>query len=338
MKTAQLLQHCNELDHTPVYRYLLGDVKLGQSIRSPIRDGDKSPSFNIFRSATSGRVVWKDFAYGTGDVYDLVKIKYNCSFKRAVEIVAEILGVQEGEVPLPVGQGILKALSKIVRYDPPAECWYEPAGTDELKLAEAWLQMFGMTLPMISAWDWVPIRSASVAKGDKKQVFLPEKGMPMFAIHIERNIKFYRPGSRLKYIGNTNKSDVYGQKWMHPGSSHPYARPTLIVGGHKDAMVSLSCLYGNGINVVTFNSEGIVPDEEKMLELYEQSGSIFVAYDNDEAGERGADKLVKQYPYIVKLKLPHIAHVNDIADMVQQTGRKSFITTVTTLIANNILD
>lgn len=67
MSLKDILDKVNDLD---IYTYCLGQFKVGKLMNSPLRSGDKNPSFGIFHSKTGG-LLWKDL--GTGECGNSLK-------------------------------------------------------------------------------------------------------------------------------------------------------------------------------------------------------------------------------------------------------------------------
>lgn len=72
--------------------YLGVPVKKGLFI-NPLRN-DKRPTCSFYKSKTSGRIIMKDFAgYFCGDFVSVVMYKFQCSFYKALQIIANDFGI-----------------------------------------------------------------------------------------------------------------------------------------------------------------------------------------------------------------------------------------------------
>ena len=304
-------------DHLPVYEYIIGErIVLGRAIRSPLRE-EKNPSFNVFRLRT-GMLYWHDFAWGQGDVYKLVMIAYECDFRRAVEIIGSILGIEEGDLVPPRGLKIVNQLKKIVSGEEKrAMIHYSRAvyGTKAFHDAARVLSKYHLrNVPM----DMIPITEATVKKeGKEEKRFVWSPGMPMFAFTVgDDATKIYMPGRMPKYIGNTRMYDVFGFKELHLRDE----MPTLIVAGHKDKVVASEHLEGI-FQVCCFNSESVIPPDDVVMNMYQRSSSVYVFYDNDRAGRDYSEKLCERYPFIRHIdQTKYLREKQDLADLVEAKG------------------
>lgn len=309
---GKLKQLCEEKSHLPVYEFIAGkELKPGKTYSSPMRDGDSRPSFSIYVSQ-NGRVLWKDFAYGEGDVFAAIQIKYNCDFNESIRIVAGILGVTEDQIPKPKGTAVLSQIGKLFKKESRSICYYKDA--TDLSSHKSFLAEYAMNDMQYAIRNgWIPVQSGTVKKDGKERTYYPMKDKSMWAIKIGSSIKFYRPGAEIKYIGNTIRSDVYGLDQL----KHDPERPCLITGGHKDKLVAGYHL-SEIAQTICFNSEGIVPDEEVMMQILQKSSKVYVWYDNDKAGMIGTKKLVDRYPFVIPIY--HMCPQNDIAQIVKEKG------------------
>lgn len=72
--------------------YAGAPVKKGLFV-SKIRN-DTRPTCAYFRSNKSGRLLYKDFGTGfTGDFISVVMMKFNCTYSKALQIVANDFGI-----------------------------------------------------------------------------------------------------------------------------------------------------------------------------------------------------------------------------------------------------
>jgi len=312
MKQSKLKILCDERDHMPVYNFIAGrELKTGSTYVSPMRDGDSRPSFSVFVSK-GGKILWKDFAYGEGDIYTAVQEKYNCDFPESIRIVAGILGVTEDQIPKPKGTAIIAQLNKILSKEERAICWYQDATSEHVH--KAFLAEYKMNdIEYAKSNGFIPIDWGKVKKNGKESIYWPASMASMWAIKVNNSIKFYRPGAEPKYIGNTVREDVYGLKDL----IHDTSRPTVIVAGHKDKLVGGYHLRDIA-QTICFNSEGIVPDERLFLEIFSKSSRMFVWYDNDKAGMIGTKKLIERYPVIRPIY--HMSQLNDVSQIVKEEG------------------
>lgn len=313
MDIRKLKELCEERDHLKVYEFLANrELRIGGVYTSPMRDRDRKPSFSVYRSK-EGKVLWKDFAFGEGDVYAAVMLKYGCGFRDSVIKVAGILGVTEDQILKPKGGSMSFMINKAIPKKKITDCTYME--TDLSDDHVRFLNSFGITdIEYARRSRWIPISSGSArdrVTGEGTSLG-PARGSVMWAILIGKSIKFYRPGAdKMKYFGNSVQGDVYGIEDIS------LELPTLICAGHKDKMVGSYHLSGLA-NVICFNSESIIPDEMIILDIFRRSKSIYVWYDNDKAGMNGTKKIIDKYPFVQPIY--HMSELNDLSQIAAVEG------------------
>jgi hypothetical protein len=86
-----ILKYVSEYD---IFKVYLGDFKLGETFKSPLRSGDDDPSFNIFYSKRHNCLLFKDFAGKRGDFVRLVQELFGISsYNEALQKVVYDLGI-----------------------------------------------------------------------------------------------------------------------------------------------------------------------------------------------------------------------------------------------------
>jgi hypothetical protein len=201
--------------------------------RSPLREGDHHPSFGFFR-AQDGQARWKDFAMDNGDVYHLAMLLYRCDFRTAIRKAAQVAGILDGSPGRP--SNIRLRIMKITEGH--AECSYEKRPFEEYDLAY-WMDRYCIGPKQLEKHHVYPAEKFIMRKVEggsvvKETVYTNKPQNPMYVMEIgsEGRLKLYRPMStskKFRYIGNTNRNDVFGMDTMERG------RPTIFCAGQKDA-------------------------------------------------------------------------------------------------------
>lgn len=311
MNHRQIRQQLHEMDHLVLFERLLKvpEIKLGRSIRSPLREGDKHPSFNIFRSR-NGQVRFNDFAYKGGDVYDLVKMMYNCNFTEALEILAGVAGLAENST-----RQMVRPLPPLGFAENNAKTVFTPRGWDHTVDIPYWNRL-NITPEIATEMGLLPAQSFSIWREETPEKVFTINSMPMDPLYvfvINDHVKAYRPltkDKKRRYIGNTTSQDVFGLQQADG------KKPLVICAGQKDA---LACICNIGCNAVSFNSESSMPSETLMMQVHMKSlNSPFLLYDNDPAGELNTRKLSRMYPFLRPINLASYTTVKDLSDVVEQ--------------------
>jgi hypothetical protein len=312
----QLKQQIDALDHWELMEKVLGHAVLPRKMySSPLREGDRHPSFGLFR-ADNGQARWKDFAYESGDVYQLAMHFYRCDFRTALRKVAQLAGILPGH-PGAVRPPRLQ-LARMIENER-AKCMvgvrdWRPEDTDY------WTGRFFLVEEDLAECGIFPAEVFITENGEgRKTTFLHHPLDPLYVMRIgaHGHLKSYRPlhaNRRYRYLGNTDRNDVFGEHLLEAPSTALH--PVVITAGQKDGVCGMVHLE---VVPLAFNSESCLPDDRVMARLFRKSGMrrFFSLYDNDAAGERYAKKMSDRYPWVTAIRLGAFTDLNDLADLVE---------------------
>jgi len=279
-------------------RYIGGNLKLGRAMKSPLRDGDKHPSFNVYRNRF-GKCLFKDFAGEEGDAFYFVMLLYNVDFKTAIEIVADDFNVSKKDMASHRKNRPAMANLPKIEVKKRAKFNYKPdvmAGADY----SFWLQ-FGISQ---TALEYFKVGKAKYAgsqtmteDGSLRDWRLTSSELdPIYFYDYENGgIRFYRPnaGYSLKHFGNVNGNDVFGLNQAREAVKNQGKLDTIaICAGQKDVI----SLYSNtGIHGIALNSESCHMPIELFFELKDLADNLVVIYDNDETGVKYSKRLENDF-------------------------------------------
>lgn len=301
-------------------RYLGVEVKLGRAMVSPLRQ-EKHPSFNLYQSPSNGKIYYKDFGDERGDCFKFVMELYQCSFKEAIDVVANDFGIDTSRKDQI--DKLTKAAKKIripqffvqtkKEFPYARREWSEPF----LKL---WKKGH-VTLDILNEYDVYDVLKVKVAKKEEEGFFIIESSEedPVYCYDYGNgDKKFYRPfvsNKKYKFFSNLSKDNVFGLKQLkeHVRKTGKKERLVIICAGQKDCL----SLYANtGIRGLSLNSESAGVSNELYLELIQYTENILVCYDNDATGKKHAQK-IKDEIGIENMDLGELVSadiVNDIFD------------------------
>lgn len=307
------------LSDADLLKRYMGIDKIPCSIRSPLRNDDKYPSFSFF--IKNGKIYWKDF--GTGDGGDVMKFfmrAWNLDYQATLERISTDTGYKVCAPELEV-----KIKGK-VRYGSGADIKIR---TREWKQwdTDYWKQ-FGISKEMCRKCQVYPISTAFFIKKTGNETTILSTPMDRIAYaYLEwkdgkESIKLYQPYSkRMKWLSNRDSSvwDLWKQamKWNDKSI-------LIITSSRKDAM----CLWEN-LNVpsICMQGEGYLPKPQVMEELKSKFNRIYLWYDNDFGREDGrnpgqddAARLVGLYPWLVNICNPERFGCKDPSDLVKEWG------------------
>lgn len=281
-----------------IYARYIGQFKIGFIYNSPFRE-DKDPSFGIFRSRKSGRLLFKD--HGTGECGDVIKFvelytgltNYNDILK---QIITDLSITNKTKLKSTKQYESKDTVIGIVRQD-----W---TNTDK----QYWSQ-FGITKETLTKYNVFSIKYY-LCDGIVKGIYRDEN--PMYAYKVYDHFKIYRPlGSKYtKWRNNLTENDIQGYEQL------PKTGDLLIITKSlKDVMV----LHEMGYNAISSSSESTFLTLEIINVLKHRFKNIIVIYDRDKTGCKNLRKIATTY----RLK-PLLIHkrfkAKDISDAVKLNG------------------
>ncbi len=303
------------IDQLTVWQEILGlyGIVPYQKICNTLR-GDNRP--NTWLSEYRGNLVLTDFAcsqFNGMGIIDAVKYKYGVNFPQALEQIA-LMQFGNGNTPIQHTKIKIKSKSNVTYSIRPfnksdAEFWKSRGITHENLVSDNVQAISGFT-----------IGNTSYIACTNAYVYNFPSG----------HFKIYQPFSytkELKWFGNSNKDDY----WF---IDNFLAEDLVLTKGYKEARIIANLTdYASA----SLNGEGykVLPDELiRQISWYRQ---IKVLYDNDKAGNKGAeiitDIINSHYPdKAIKCEYPEIKE-KDIDLYRINHGEE-----LTKLLLNNILN
>jgi 5S rRNA maturation endonuclease (ribonuclease M5) len=152
--------------------------------------------------------------------------------------------------------------------------------------------------------------------------------------NFDERKKFYTPDKKGKgkWATNCTQNDIWGIKDL------PLKGKTLIISkSYKDYRV----LKNQGLVVIAFQNEGMMPNDEILKPLLERFEEVIVLFDNDRAGIESAEKVVDYINGIYPRKARYVhldmslqkQRISDPADLIKLKGKKP----LTEFLMNNNL-
>lgn len=297
-----------QVDHWPLMERMLGQqVRRGQMLSSPFREGDRHPSFGLYRNE-QGQARWKDFAFKAGDVYDMAMLLYGLDYPQAKKVVAELAG----HLPTTTRtQRVSKLLLAAVREEERAVCTFVERIPTEKDFA--WWSAYGIELEWARGYGLCCAGYFTSRKGERAYHLGHSAEDPLYVYRIgtEGRLKAYRPlapKGAPRYIGNTTKEDVFG----HAVAQDP--DPFFLCAGQKDL---LAFVAATGASAWALNSESTLPSPTVAMQLFSRRGIIL--YDNDQTGYRYAQRLSAEYPMLTPFSIAPWGR-KDLADIAYHDG------------------
>lgn len=301
-------------DHWELVELMLGHKVLpGRAMKSPLRDGDHKPSFNVFKGQ-DGKIRWKDFAMEGGDVYSLARYVYNCDFKEALQKLAVLAGVRNGEIPMPRPSAIVRAANAFKQMTRTRVAYKTRAFN---LVDEKFWGQYSVSEKLMNEYGAAACQFFSLIRDDGTETrFIGSERSPMYIYTFMGRAKLYRPfhaDRSYRYIGNTGRDDVFGLDRLRRSTNK--AKHTIVIGGQKDALTAAANLNVNGI---AFNSENMIIPENIMYEIMMLTdGDTFIMYDNDSTGIEQMEKNIQRFPALKPVWTNDYTRFKDLSAMVE---------------------
>ena len=253
-----------------IYARYIGQFKIGFIYNSPFRE-DKNPSFGIFRSRKSGKLLFKDHGNGEcGDVIKFVELytgltNYNDILNR---IVTDMSITNNTKLKSTKQYESKDTVIGVVRQD-----W-----TDVDK--QYWSQ-FGITKETLTKFNVSSIKYY-LCDGVVKGIYKDEN--PMYAYKVYDHFKIYRPlaDKYTKWRNNLAPYDIQGYEQL------PRKGDLLII---TKSLKDVMCLYEMGYTAISPSSESTFPTLDVIDALKRRFKRILICFDRDISGVKNMRKI-----------------------------------------------
>lgn len=271
---SNLLTLITEFD---IYRFYLGEeFCIGCNLHSPLRDNDRNPSFSVFNSNNSLR--WKDFGTGkSGDFIEFVKLKFNLSFKQALDkVYNDLTSIKSQSVPYYLFPGI----------QPKREIKVKKRDFTRFDL-EYW-SSFGINQQILNKYEVSALQKYWLIEGNKEMVFNSIKNISVYCYHFgSYKYRLYSPFNKdFKWITNAGSEILQGWNQLSIKGEKLILSKSL-----KDVMT----LNSLGFEAVAPQSEHTIIPEDVIIELIRRFEEIIVFFDNDNSGIEASKRYKERY-------------------------------------------
>lgn len=255
-----ILSKVSEYD---IYASYIGQFKPGLIYNSPFRK-DTNPSFGIFLSKRTGKLLFKD--HGSGVCGDVIKF------------VREYTGISNYNEVLQEIVKRLKITNKtVLKSTKPIESKETVIGIVRqafTKIDEQYWGSYHISMPTLEKYNVHSIKYY-LCNGIVKGIYKDEN--PMYAYKVYNNFKIYRPlGDKFtKWRNNLTEFDVQGYAQLPKKGNL-----LIITKSLKDVMV----LHEMGYNAVSPSSESTFIPDIVLNDLKKRFKHILLCFDRDIAG------------------------------------------------------
>lgn len=298
-------------EETYMSTYLGLPVKKGLQV-SPLRN-DKRPTASFYRNK-KGDLIFHDFGTGfNGNFISVVMELNHCNYFSALRIIAKDFGyIKNNENYTPT---IKKIIHSDEVYKEKAETVIQVQVKDFSETELKWWESFGVNKQTLEKYNVYSCESIFI----NGQYFgSTSENNPAYGYYggKKNNIELWRiyfPRKKTyRFISNWNSRMIQGIKQL---TTDDYV---IITKSLKDVMV----LNQRGINACAPNGEAILIYASQFKKLQKKYQRVFVLFDNDLPGVKGAHKYKKEYGchcIFIKRKF-----AKDISDLHKSLNNKEF--------------
>ena len=292
-----ILSRVSEYD---VYARYLGQFKVGFIYNSPFRK-DKNPSFGIFLSKRSGKLLFKDHGSGIcGDVIKFVsELKGLTNYNDILNTIIKDLKIKNDTVLTSTYnyKSTSSTVIGVVR---------QPFTEADL---EYWAK-YGITVPTLDKYKVNSIKYY-LCNGAVKGIYKLEN--PMFSYKVFNNFKIYRPfGDKFtKWRNNLTSYDIQGFEQLPKKGNL-----LIITKSLKDVMA----LYEMGYTAISPSSESTFIPDDALEALKLRFKRILLCFDRDSAGVRNM-RNVSLKTGLNGFLVHKSFNAKDISDAIAQHGQ-----------------
>lgn len=299
------------LSQEQIMEYYLGiPVKKGL-FRSPLRN-DKNPTCSFYVNG-QGDLIFKDFSgsfYGT--CFNVVMTKYNCSYHKALEIVAKDFGIISGNHKAkefkPSGYKLKNTGPTIIQSE------IQEFSDKELN----WWGNYGITKETLEKFY---VYSCKYIFLNGKLIKGSSNNKPIYGYYFGKKDnrelwKIYFPMQReYRFLSNISRDTIQGLLQL------PSKGDLLVI---TKSLKDVMCLYELGITAIAPNSENLFVSKELFESLKNRFKQIVVFYDNDNAGISNMIRIRKEFNCLC-LFIPRRYNAKDISDFYKLYGKQKTI-------------
>ena len=298
-----------------IYKYYIGTFKLNTVFKSPLRDKDDNPSFGIFVSTYTGKLLFKDLATGeSGNCIKFVKLFYR--FTTYAETIEQIKkDFTNNTFKFVTSSNYIKPVYTN------NNCTIKIQKRNYTDLDIKYWNTFNISIEILKRYKVNPIQYLFINGKIIHNYSIKE---PMYSYLVFNQYKIYRPFSNKneKWYGTTTSFDVQGYEQL------PKTGDLLIITkALKDVMTLISLNY----NAIAPNSESTPIPDIIIQDLKSRFKRIVLLYDRDVGGIKGTRKMIQLYK-LDFIFIPKYTNSKDISDYIKYNKKDKTIDLINKLL------
>lgn len=281
--------------------------------RNPLRQ-DAKPTASFFKSKTNGRIMFKDFGTGyCGDFVSIVMTKFNCSYYKALQIIANDFGIIKRQ-DLPKNKCLKKWDEE--KFEDTGGAIIQVEIKDFTENDLQWWAKYGISQSTLKKFRVYSCKNVFL-NGNLFEMVSDNQYVYGYYGGIKQDIeqwRIYHPKrNKFKWISNWKGSYIQGAKQLSKAGGDLL----IIQKSLKDVM----CLYEFGIQSIAPCSENLFVSNTVLTKLKKKYKRIIVWYDTDIPGINNLRKIKKEHPELEYFFIPRKYNVKDFSDFRKKYGR-----------------
>ena len=282
--------------------------------RNPLRQ-DAKPTASFYKSRTNGRIMFKDFGTGfCGDFVSIVMTKFNCSYYKALQIIANDFGIIKRK-DLPKNKCLKKWDEE--KFEDTGGAIIQVEIKDFTEDDIQWWAKYGITLTTLKKFKVYSCKNVFL-NGNLFEMVADNQRVYGYYGGIKQDIeqwRIYHPQrTKFKWISNWKNHQIQGAHRL----SKQGGDVLVITKSLKDVM----CLYEYGIPAIAPCSENEFLTDSQYQRVKAKYKQIILLWDNDYAGVSNAWKIRNKYSDIKVMFIPKSSGCKDFSDYRKMYGDK----------------
>lgn len=307
----------NKVSQKHILEFYIGNIS--KPICSPFRK-DKNPSLTFKNKGN--KVIWKDWGTGEGgDAITFLMLYFNLSFKEVLNKIWNEMVSNHTVCYMNYSnkENYVTTTTNFIKHESNNDINVikQSFGFFDRKF---W-KNYGISIKTLIKYDVFSLKSINF----RRYNYFYSINNPLYGYCFSNNIwKIYMPNNNKKrFLFNGTKDVIEGYKQLDAVGKILFITKSL-----KDVMLFREL----GYNAISLIGETVLLEQYVYDNLKERFDKIFVFYDNDPAGIKGADKICSTYN-IQKMLIPDKFETKDLTDTYRKYGLE-----ITTELIKDLLD